>query len=93
MTEKFIEGISQQFSSIVNNLPTGAEMPGQEQLKSLLSKGGTLILETLVVDGDGQTCLVPKGRYAQRHVQGRQGLVGKDAGPLRLHQANRGRRR
>jgi BMFP domain-containing protein YqiC len=36
MNEKFIEGLSQQFSSIVNNLPKGAEMPGQEQLKSLL---------------------------------------------------------
>ncbi len=36
-----------------------------EQLKSLLSKGGTLVLETLVVDGDDKTCLVPSGRYAQ----------------------------
>jgi len=36
-----------------------------EQLKSLLSMGGTLVLETLVVDGDELTCLVPNGRYAQ----------------------------
>ena len=36
-----------------------------EQLKSLLAKNGTLILETLVVDGDELTCLVPEGRYAQ----------------------------
>jgi len=36
-----------------------------EQLRSLLSKNGTLILETLVVDGDELTCLVPEGRYAQ----------------------------
>lgn len=36
-----------------------------EQLKNLLSKNGTLVLETLVVDGDEQSCLVPQGRYAQ----------------------------
>ncbi|OUS32205.1 hypothetical protein A9R01_11190 ['Osedax' symbiont bacterium Rs2_46_30_T18] len=36
MNEKFIEGLSQQFSSLVNNLPKGAELPGQEQIKSLL---------------------------------------------------------
>lgn len=36
-----------------------------EQLKNLLSPGGTLVLETLVVDGDEHTCLVPVGRYAQ----------------------------
>ncbi len=36
-----------------------------EHLKSLLVKDGTLMLETIVVDGDEQTCLIPKGRYAQ----------------------------
>ncbi len=36
-----------------------------EQLKGLLGTNGTLILETLVVDGDEQSCLVPSGRYAQ----------------------------
>ena len=36
-----------------------------EHLKSLLVKDGTLILETIVVDGDEQTCLIPKDRYAQ----------------------------
>ncbi len=36
-----------------------------EHLKSLLSPNGTLILETLVIDGDEQACLVPRGRYAQ----------------------------
>jgi len=36
-----------------------------EQLRSLLSKNGTLVLETLIVDGDEKTCLVPGGRYAQ----------------------------
>ncbi|MCB1584544.1 MAG: tRNA 5-methoxyuridine(34)/uridine 5-oxyacetic acid(34) synthase CmoB [Xanthomonadales bacterium] len=36
-----------------------------EHLKSLLSPQGTLVLETLIVDGDEQTCLVPPGRYAQ----------------------------
>ncbi len=36
-----------------------------EQLKSFLSPQGTLVMETLVVDGDSQTCLVPQGRYAQ----------------------------
>lgn len=36
-----------------------------EHLKSLISPNGSLILETLVVDGDERTCLVPAGRYAQ----------------------------
>ena len=36
-----------------------------EQLKSQLKKGGTLVLETLVVDGDDNTVLVPQNRYAQ----------------------------
>jgi tRNA (mo5U34)-methyltransferase len=31
----------------------------------LLKKGGELVLETLVVDGDETTCLVPRGRYAK----------------------------
>jgi tRNA (mo5U34)-methyltransferase len=35
------------------------------QLKNLLNKGGELILETLVVDGDQNTALVPSSRYAQ----------------------------
>jgi len=35
------------------------------QLKNLLTRGGELILETLVVDGDSSTLLVPSGRYAQ----------------------------
>ncbi len=35
------------------------------QLKSQLRKGGELVLETLVVDGDENTVLVPVGRYAQ----------------------------
>lgn len=34
------------------------------QLKSVLRPGGQLILETLVVDGDERTVLVPDGRYA-----------------------------
>lgn len=34
------------------------------QLKSMLRPGGQLILETLVVEGDEQTVLVPRGRYA-----------------------------
>ncbi|MDO4251370.1 MAG: tRNA 5-methoxyuridine(34)/uridine 5-oxyacetic acid(34) synthase CmoB [Moraxella sp.] len=34
------------------------------QLKDQLKKGGELVLETLVVDGDENTVLVPKGRYA-----------------------------
>lgn len=36
-----------------------------EQLKGQLNKGGTLVLETLVVDGDENTVLVPTDRYAQ----------------------------
>ncbi len=35
------------------------------QLKNLLNKGGELILETLVVDGDRNTILMPTSRYAQ----------------------------
>lgn len=35
------------------------------QLKGLLNKGGQLILETLVVEGDKHTVLVPENRYAQ----------------------------
>ena len=34
-------------------------------LKSLLSKGGELVLETLVIQGDAQQCLIPHGRYAK----------------------------
>lgn len=36
MNEKLIAGLSQQFSSLMNNLPKGAELPGQDQLRSLL---------------------------------------------------------
>jgi len=35
------------------------------QLKTLLRPGGELVLETLVVDGDEQQCLIPAGRYAK----------------------------
>ncbi len=35
------------------------------QLKSLLRPGGELVLETLIVDGDKNTVLLPDGRYAQ----------------------------
>lgn len=36
-----------------------------QQLKGQLIKGGELVLETLVIDGDINTVLVPKDRYAQ----------------------------
>ena len=36
-----------------------------QQLKGQLVKGGELVLETLVVDGDANTVLVPHDRYAQ----------------------------
>lgn len=36
-----------------------------EELKGALKKGGELVLETLVVEGDENTCLVPGDRYAQ----------------------------
>ena len=36
MNEKLLEGLSQQFSSLISHLPKGAELPGQDQLKSLL---------------------------------------------------------
>lgn len=35
------------------------------QLKACLRSGGELVLETLVVDGDINTCLLPQDRYAQ----------------------------
>jgi len=35
------------------------------QLKALTTKGGQIVLETLVIDGDEQQVLVPKDRYAQ----------------------------
>ncbi len=35
------------------------------QLKAALRPGGELVLETLVVDGDAHTVLVPEGRYAR----------------------------
>jgi len=36
-----------------------------QQLKQQLRKGGELVLETLVVDGDENTVLLPQDRYAQ----------------------------
>ncbi|MDQ6951648.1 MAG: tRNA 5-methoxyuridine(34)/uridine 5-oxyacetic acid(34) synthase CmoB [Mariprofundales bacterium] len=36
-----------------------------QQLLSLLRPGGELVLETLVIEGDAQTCLIPQGRYAK----------------------------
>lgn len=35
------------------------------ELKSYLRSGGELILETLIVDGDEQTALIPQDRYAK----------------------------
>jgi len=35
------------------------------QLKACLKPGGELVLETLVVEGDEQQCLIPEDRYAQ----------------------------
>lgn len=37
------------------------------QLQNQLVSGGELILETLVIEGDEQSVLVPQGRYAQMH--------------------------
>jgi tRNA (mo5U34)-methyltransferase len=34
------------------------------QLRGCLRSGGELVLETLVVEGDVQTCLMPQERYA-----------------------------
>ncbi len=36
-----------------------------KELKAQLCSGGQLVLETLVIDGDKQSCLVPEDRYAQ----------------------------
>lgn len=38
-----------------------------QQLKDCLRKGGELVLETLVVEGDETTVLVPDSRYASMH--------------------------
>ena len=35
------------------------------ELKGCLRSGGEVVLETLVVEGDAQTALIPEGRYAQ----------------------------
>jgi len=35
------------------------------ELKSLLRHGGELVLETLIIDGDANHCLMPHGRYAK----------------------------
>ncbi|WP_022964185.1 tRNA 5-methoxyuridine(34)/uridine 5-oxyacetic acid(34) synthase CmoB [Halopseudomonas pelagia] len=35
------------------------------QLKACLRPGGELVMETLVIEGDANTCLVPEDRYAQ----------------------------
>jgi len=35
------------------------------ELKSLLRSGGELVLDTLVVEGDEQQCLMPQARYAK----------------------------
>jgi len=35
------------------------------QLRGLLRKQGTLVLETLIIDGDADQCLLPSGRYAK----------------------------
>jgi len=35
------------------------------ELRGALREGGQLVLETLVVEGDASTCLVPSGRYAR----------------------------
>lgn len=36
-----------------------------QELKSFMKPGGELVLETLVIEGDDDTLLVPEGRYAQ----------------------------
>jgi tRNA (mo5U34)-methyltransferase len=36
-----------------------------EELKHALKPGGELVLETLIIEGDNTTTLVPQGRYAQ----------------------------
>lgn len=36
-----------------------------QELKDALRKGGELVLETLVIEGDERACLMPEDRYAQ----------------------------
>jgi len=35
------------------------------ELKKLLRKGGELIIDTLIIEGDASTCFMPQGRYAK----------------------------
>lgn len=35
------------------------------ELKSLLNRGGELVLDTLIIEGDENQCLIPHGRYAK----------------------------
>jgi len=35
------------------------------ELKNLLHKGGELIIDTLIIEGDENTCFMPQGRYAK----------------------------
>ena len=62
MNEKFIEGISQQFSSIVNNLRKGTEMPGQEQLKSLLQNALSKLDLVTREEFDAQSAVLQRTR-------------------------------
>ena len=62
MNEKFIEGISQQFSSIGNNLPKGTEMPGQEQLKSLLQNALSKLDLVTREEFDAQSAVLQRTR-------------------------------
>ena len=35
------------------------------ELKNLLNKGGELVIDTLIIEGDENTCFMPRGRYAK----------------------------
>lgn len=62
------EDITEQYDVILNmgilyHHPNPHEI--LKKSRAALHKGGTLILETLYIEGESETCLVPKDRYAK----------------------------
>ncbi|NQZ29915.1 MAG: accessory factor UbiK family protein [Oceanospirillaceae bacterium] len=62
MNEKFIEGLSQQFSSLMSNLPKGADLPGQYQLKSLMQSALAKLDLVTRDEFDAQTAVLARTR-------------------------------
>lgn len=62
MNEKFIEGLSQQFSTLVNNLPKGAELPGQEHMKGLIQNAMSKLDLVTREEFDAQSAVLGRTR-------------------------------